>query len=46
MNTNPKARRIVCYGDSYTWGYIPDTNHKRYPANKRWTGFSRVLFYF
>ena len=38
MNINPKAKRLLCYGDSYTWGYVPNTNHKRYPADKRWTG--------
>ena len=38
MNTNPNAKRILCFGDSYTWGYIPSSNHERYPANIRWTG--------
>lgn len=38
MNTNPQAKRILCFGDSNTWGYIPDTKHNRYPANIRWTG--------
>lgn len=38
MNTNPQAFRILCYGDSYTWGYVPDTNHERFEANVRWTG--------
>lgn len=38
MNTNPQAKRILCFGDSNTWGYIPGTKHQRYPANIRWTG--------
>ena len=38
MNTNPNAIRILCYGDSNTWGYIPGQNGKRFPIDKRWTG--------
>lgn len=38
MNTNPDAKRILCFGDSNTWGYIPGTKHNRYNANVRWTG--------
>ena len=38
MNTNPNAVRILCYGDSYTWGYIPASDHVRFPADIRWTG--------
>ena len=30
-------RRIVCYGDSNTWGYDPATR-ERFPAEVRWTG--------
>ena len=30
-------RRILCYGDSNTWGYIAGTG-ERYPENVRWTG--------
>ena len=30
--------RIVCYGDSNTWGYISGTDHKRYSEEERWTG--------
>lgn len=37
MNFNPTAKRILCFGDSNTWGYIPKTS-KRYPVNLRWTG--------
>lgn len=32
--------RILCYGDSNTWGYISGSNHQRYGNNERWT---RVL---
>ncbi len=35
MNTNPKT--IVCYGDSNTWGDVPNEN-ERHPANVRWVG--------
>lgn len=38
MNSNPQAKRILCYGDSNTWGKIPGTKHERYPANVRWPG--------
>lgn len=43
MNTNPNAKRILCYGDSNTHGR--DAKKKaelgikvRYPADVRWTG--------
>ena len=32
--------RILCYGDSNTWGYISGSDHQRYGNNERWT---RVL---
>ena len=36
-------KRILCYGDSNTWGYDA-VNHFRFPADIRWTGvMSRVL---
>jgi lysophospholipase L1-like esterase len=38
MNTNSSAKRILCYGDSLTWGYISGSNHERLPSNQRWTG--------
>lgn len=38
MNTNPKAKRILCFGDSNVWGYISHTDHQRYASDKRWTG--------
>ena len=28
--------RILCYGDSNTWGYISGSNHLRYGNDKRW----------
>ena len=37
MNTNPKAKTVVCFGDSDTYGASPDKSG-RYPANVRWTG--------
>lgn len=37
MNTNPNAIRILCYGDSNTWGENPNTG-ERYASNERWTG--------
>ncbi len=44
MNTNPKAKRILCYGDSNVWGRIPgDDNTARYPVNKRWSGILQDL---
>lgn len=30
-------KRILCYGDSNTWGYDPETGN-RFPADVRWTG--------
>jgi lysophospholipase L1-like esterase len=37
MNTNPNAERILCFGDSNTWGQTP--NHTgRYRVNVRWPG--------
>ena len=29
--------RILCYGDSNTWGYISGSDHQRYGNNERWT---------
>ncbi len=37
MNTNPDAIRILCFGDSKTWGQKQDRSG-RLPINKRWTG--------
>ena len=30
-------KRILCYGDSNTWGYISGTDHQRYGDSERWT---------
>ena len=30
-------KRILCFGDSNTWGYIPDSNAERYPPTVRYT---------
>lgn len=43
MQTNPTAKRILCFGDSNTWGYVPGTKAERYPANIRWTGVLQNL---
>lgn len=37
MNTNPNAKVIVCYGDSNTWGDVPN-EERRYASNVRWPG--------
>ncbi len=29
--------RILCYGDSNTWGYISGSDHQRYGESERWT---------
>ncbi len=36
MNTNTQCKKVLCYGDSNTWGYIPVTK-QRYPLMVRWT---------
>jgi lysophospholipase L1-like esterase len=45
MNTNPKAKRILCFGDSNTWGYIPSTSleENRFEINQRWPGILQNL---
>ena len=35
-------KRILCYGDSNTWGFIPGSG-ERYPENIRWTGICKQL---
>jgi len=35
-------KRILCYGDSNTWGYMPGLA-SRYPDDVRWTGVLRNL---
>lgn len=39
MITNPDAKRILCYGDSNTWGWVPGKmGVERFPVDKRWPG--------
>lgn len=42
MNTNPHAIKVLCYGDSNTYGQKPDKT-SRYEANVRWTGILQEL---
>lgn len=35
-------KRVLCYGDSNTWGYIPGTS-QRHPEDVRWTGVCQQL---
>lgn len=35
---NPSHTRVLCFGDSNTWGYIPATQGERYDWPKRWPG--------
>jgi len=42
MNINPNAVKILCFGDSNTWGYIPGLE-ARYPVNLRWTGLLQQM---
>jgi lysophospholipase L1-like esterase len=37
MVTNPKAKTILCFGDSNTWGQKPDKS-SRYKTDERWPG--------
>lgn len=41
MNTNPDAKRILCFGDSNTWGKIPFGD--RFSVNERWPGVLQNL---
>ncbi|MCA9324518.1 hypothetical protein KDA23_00395 [Candidatus Saccharibacteria bacterium] len=43
MNVNPKATRIMVFGDSLSWGYQPGTKHLRYDVQTRWPGRLQVL---
>lgn len=38
MNVNPISVRILCFGDSNTWGDAPIDGVPRYPVDVRWTG--------
>jgi lysophospholipase L1-like esterase len=31
-------KRILCFGDSNTWGWIPGSDGDRFPADVRWPG--------
>lgn len=42
MNTNPRAIKVLCYGDSNTYGQKPDKSG-RYEADVRWTGVLQNL---
>lgn len=37
MNTNHKAIKVLCFGDSNTWGQTPH-KRSRYAVDVRWTG--------
>ncbi len=47
MNTNPLAKRILCFGDSNTCGVVPqnlqEKHSSRWPADIRWTGVAQDL---
>jgi lysophospholipase L1-like esterase len=32
------VRTLVCFGDSNTWGYVPESDGARYPREVRWPG--------
>lgn len=42
MNPNPAAVRILCFGDSNTWGQKPDKSG-RFLVDRRWTGLLQAL---
>jgi lysophospholipase L1-like esterase len=42
MNTHLSVKRILCYGDSLTFGKIPGPT-KRYSSHERWTGLLQNL---
>lgn len=44
MNTNPKAHRILCYGDSLTRGRVPAST-ERWAVNERWTGVMQATLW-
>ncbi len=49
MNINPHAKRILCFGDSNTYGTIPypfaGARKERYTIDKRWTGIIQKLLW-
>lgn len=38
-----ERKRILCYGDSNTWGYISGSDHQRYGVGERWTSILAEL---
>ncbi len=38
MNVNTSAERIMVFGDSISWGYVPGSKHQRFAADVRWPG--------
>jgi lysophospholipase L1-like esterase len=42
MNLNSNAKRILCFGDSLTFGHDP-VDDKRYEPSERWTGVLQGL---
>ncbi|MNH50210.1 hypothetical protein D3C85_861680 [compost metagenome] len=38
MNINTSAERILVFGDSISWGYVPGSKHQRFTADIRWPG--------
>jgi lysophospholipase L1-like esterase len=44
MNTNPNSKRILCFGDSNTRGFVPlSGGNERFSSNIRWTGVLQNL---
>lgn len=44
MNTNPEAKRILCLGDSNTWGWVPGKmGTERFAIDVRWPGVLQKL---
>jgi len=38
-DSNSKIKKVLCYGDSNTWGWVPSSmGTKRYNINNRWPG--------
>lgn len=42
MNTNPKSKKVLCFGDSNTNGTKPDRSG-RFDVNERWTGIAQNI---
>jgi lysophospholipase L1-like esterase len=32
------TKRVLCFGDSNTWGFVPGSDGERMPADIRWPG--------